>query len=356
MRVLWLSNYGSGYDRRVMTQESKLEELRAKHSLPALGMVAVVDGKPQEVSVVGMRKWEGSEPVLPSDAFHLGSETKAMTAALIGQLIDKGKLTLKSTLGELLPETPSAWKATTIQTLLAHQAGLTRDEPKGKNLLYLHQFTGPLMQQRTRWYKERLADLPDETVGKYQYANAGYAILGVVVERLTGKPWEQLLTEGLWKQLGIRGGGFGAPPVVWQHLCEEKKPVPIDPREKADNPPLMGPAGRVHLSLGEWAKFVAAFADPDHQKILSPETMAALTTPVLGGEYNGGWVLTSRSWGGGRVLTHAGSNTMNFCVAWVAPKRRFAALVATNIVGDEASKACDGAIGLMIRQYLKLGA
>lgn len=336
-----------------MTQESKLEELRAKHGLPALGMVAVADGKPQDVVVVGKRKWEGKEPVLPTDAFHLGSDTKAMTATIIGQLIDRGKLSLKSTLGELIPETPRAWKSTTIEALLAHRAGLTKEEPKGKNLLYLHKFTGPLPQQRARWYKERLVDAPDETAGKFQYANAGYTVLGAVAERLSGKSWEELLIEGVWKPLGITGGGFGAPPLVWQHLCEEKKPVPIDPVEKADNPPLMAPAGRVHLPLGEWAKFVAAYADPEHQKLLSPETMTALTSPTLGGEYNGGWVVLSRSWGGGRVFTHAGSNTMNFCVAWVAPKKRFAALIATNIVGDEATKACDTAIGLLVRQYLK---
>jgi CubicO group peptidase (beta-lactamase class C family) len=336
-------------------QQRQLEEIRAKYRLPALAAVAVVEGRPQAVQVVGVRKWGGSEPVLPTDAFHLGSDTKAMTAALIGLLVDQGKLTWRSTLGELLPETPSAWRATTIEQLLAHRAGLTDDEPKGTSLLYLHRFTGPLDRQRARWYSERLASPPDATVGKYQYANAGYTILGVVAERLAGRPWEQLMMEALWRPLGITGGGFGAPPLVWQHLREAKdsEPVLFDPREKVDNPPLMGPAGRVHLPLGEWAKFIAVFADPERQRLLRPETLSWLMTPTLGGEYNGGWVITSRSWASGRALTHAGSNTMNFCSAWVAPKRRLAVLFATTIGSDDSAKACDAAVGLLLAPFLK---
>jgi hypothetical protein len=62
-----------------------------------------------------------------------------------------------------------------------------------------------------------------------------------------------------------------------------------------------------------------------------------------------GWIVTERKWGGGKVLTHNGSNTMNYSVAWVAPKRKFAVLVCTNQGGEEAAKACDEAAGTLIR-------
>jgi CubicO group peptidase (beta-lactamase class C family) len=337
----------------IHTHDEALEALRKKFNLPALAAVVVAEGKPQTVLVAGVRKAGGTDPALPTDAFHIGSDTKAMTAALVGLLVDEGKLGWKSTLGELVAETPTAWKATTIEALLAHRAGLTKDEPKGKNLLYMHRFTGPLEKQRARWYIERLATPPDETAGKYQYANAGYAILGMLVEKLAATPWERLIAERLWKPLGITGGGFGAPPLVWQHLREDKKLVAIDPKEKADNPPLMSPAGRVHLPIGEWGKFVAVFADPERQKLLKPETMKALTTPLLGGNYAGGWVVVQRSWAGGMVLNHAGSNTMNFCTTWVAPKKRLAVLVATNVADEDAQKACDAAVGVVLGPYLK---
>jgi hypothetical protein len=65
-----------------------------------------------------------------------------------------------------------------------------------------------------------------------------------------------------------------------------------------------------------------------------------------------GWGITKRSWGGGTVWHHAGSNTMWFVVTWVAPKNDFAVLVACNQGGDEAAKACDEASGLFIREFL----
>jgi CubicO group peptidase (beta-lactamase class C family) len=336
-----------------MTQDQALEELRKKFELPALGALIIREGKPQGTQVVGVRKSGGTEPVLATDAFHIGSDTKAMTAALVGVLVDEGKLGWKTTLGEIFSATPAAWKATTVEVLLAHRGGLTELEPKGKNLLYLHRFTGPLEKRRERWFAERLATAPDETTGKYSYSNAGYTLLGMLTEKVAGIPWEQLVAEKIWKPLGMVGAGFGPPPLIWQHLREEKKLIPLDPKEKADNPPLMGPAGAVHLPLGEWGKFVAVFADPEHQKLLSPETLRTLTTPLAGGTYAGGWLAVPRSWAGGMALNHAGSNTFNYCVAWVAPKKRFAALVATNVAGEDAQKACDAVVGNALRPLLR---
>jgi hypothetical protein len=63
-------------------------------------------------------------------------------------------------------------------------------------------------------------------------------------------------------------------------------------------------------------------------------------------------VATQRSWGGGTVLTHAGSNTMFYAVIWIAPKKDFAAVVCTNAGGPVAEKATDTAAAALIREYL----
>ena len=339
-----------------MNLQESLEAIRKSHDLPALGMITVLSGKPTPPLVTGVRQYGRKNPAQSQDAFHLGSDTKAMTATLIGLLIDQGKLTGKTTLGELFadlfPKVHTDWKGITVEQLLAHRAGLEKLEPKGKNLLYLHRFTGPLDKQRERWLTERLTLAPDETLGKFAYSNAGYTILGMMAERIVKQPWESLIQEHLWKSLGITGGGFGPPPQLWQHLREGSKVVSLAPEEKADNPPLMAPAGAVHLPLADWARYVALYTDEAGGGVLKPETLHWLTSPLLGGNYNGGWNITSRAWAGGAALTHAGSNTMNYCVAWVAPKKRFAALVATNIAGEAAEKACDEVIGLQIRHYL----
>ena len=73
--------------------------------------------------------------------------------------------------------------------------------------------------------------------------------------------------------------------------------------------------------------------------------------PPEGETYALGWDTAQRGWGGGTVLSHAGSNTMWYCVVWAAPERNFAVLSVTNIGGNEAAQGCDDASAAMIGQY-----
>ncbi|MFQ5494401.1 MAG: serine hydrolase, partial [Phycisphaerae bacterium] len=129
---------------------------------------------------------------------------------------------------------------------------------------------------------------------------------------------------------------------------------PIEPGPLADNPPAMGPAGTVHCSLADWAKFVIAHLEAGRKgrRLLKASTFRKLHSPSFGGDYASGWIARKRPWGGGRVFTHAGSNNANFCVVWMAPQKRFAVLVATNCAGGDTAKACDEAVWMLIQSYL----
>ena len=123
-----------------------------------------------------------------------------------------------------------------------------------------------------------------------------------------------------------------------------------------DNPPVMGPAGRVNCTLSEWSKFIAdqLRGERGEKALLKPETYKRLHTPPFpGGDYALGWLVVSRPWGGGLVYNHAGSNTMNYAVAWLAPLKDFAVLVVTNEGGDAAGKACDEASAALIDLHTK---
>ena len=90
---------------------------------------------------------------------------------------------------------------------------------------------------------------------------------------------------------------------------------------------------------------------PDERKLLLKRaTLRRIQTPEKGENYSFGWIATWRLWGHGTVLTHAGSNTVWYCVTWVAPKRDFAVLVTCNQGGKAAAKACDEAAGVLIRK------
>ena len=110
-----------------------------------------------------------------------------------------------------------------------------------------------------------------------------------------------------------------------------------------DNAPSMGPAGRVHATLSDWAKFTLLFADPKGNERIQVTKQDWKKLLESSGEegYAGGWIVTKREWGGGRVYTHAGSNTTWYCVVYVAPEKEYCVMAATNAYSSAAEQACD---------------
>jgi CubicO group peptidase (beta-lactamase class C family) len=112
---------------------------------------------------------------------------------------------------------------------------------------------------------------------------------------------------------------------------------------------VLGPAGTVHCSLEDWLKFARLHLGEEVGELqLDEATLAKLHSDPDGDGYALGWGVTEREWGGGTVLTHAGSNTMWFAVIWLAPERGAAYVAATNSAVESAPRACDEAIAMMI--------
>lgn len=323
--------------------------------------------------VVGVRQRGGADRVTLADQFHLGSCTKAMTATLVALAVEEGRLKWTSTLAEIFGDVVSDlhpdWKHATLRMVLAHRAGLPAN--LGRLTTVRFSFSSdPPSRQRARIAADILGDPPVHPPGKaFLYSNVGYTLAGAALEHLAGRAWEELMRERLFRPLGITTGGFGAPGAVkadqpWGHRGAGMKPV--DPRGSADNIPAIGPAGTAHMTIGDWAKFVTLHlrghaANPQRvMRLLGESAFAQLHTPAAGERYAGGWGVQTRGWAkGGRVpdsgvtLTHAGSNTMWFCVTWLAPEIDFAVLVACNAAGDPVARACDKAAGELIRRFAR---
>jgi hypothetical protein len=140
----------------------------------------------------------------------------------------------------------------------------------------------------------------------------------------------------------------------WQHRLSGKEHRPIEPGRYSDNPPVIAPAGTVHCAVEDWMRFLALHLAGENGKVslLRADTVRRLHAPQFGGEYAGGWILTERDWGGGRVLTHAGSNSQNFAVVWMAPLKSFAVVAVTNQGGKAAEKASDEVVAASIQRFL----
>ena len=326
------------------------EAIRQKHGVPAL-TGGLISTKGLALSAAtGLRKAGGSTPVTHSDLWHLGSMTKAMTATLLGTFVMEGRLKWDATLGRLLPDlleraTPEA-KAVTVRHLLTHRSGLPAN--------LAHWGALPAAGNRADIVRRECAKkLLSEPGSTYLYSNLGYMTAGVIAERLNGKIWEQVITARVFKPLGMKmgfggTGTEGKEDQPWPHTGDGR-PMPNN-GPAVDNPTSLGPAGTCHAALAEYAKFVA-----DHLRgaagkhaMLPQGVYKELHTPPEGADYACGWQVAERDWAGGTTLTHTGTNTMNYSVVWMAPKKGFAVVAACNQGGDKAAAACDEVCSLLI--------
>ena len=352
-----------------------LEPIRKAHALPALGGAIVTTDGLWAIGAVGTRRAGGDDAVTVDDLWHLGSCTKAMTATLVARLVERGKLRWTTTLGEAFPGLKDTmdpgWPGVTLEQLLANRggapAGLDRDGLWGQ--LWAHKGTPT---EARRLLLEGVVKHPPEYEpgSKFLYSNANFAIAGHVAETLAGASWEDLMRREIFTPLGITTAGFGAPGRAGEKADQPRGHAggkPVEPGPGADNPVAIGPAGIVHMSLADWGRFVAAHlrgargdavTGADGKPFLTADSWKKLHTPP-GDGYAMGWAVSTRPlWAKGdgkgdtgRVLNHNGSNTMWFCVAWIAPEKGFAVLVTTNVGGDDAGKATDEAAAALIREW-----
>jgi CubicO group peptidase (beta-lactamase class C family) len=343
-----------------------LEAIRNKHDLPALAVVVAKDGQICDRVAVGVRKWGDVMPVTTNDVFHIGSCTKSMTATLAAILIEEGKLRWDTTIAEVFPELKGKmdkqYEAVTVGQLLHHRGGVPGAPPAAawKRAWEEH---GTPTQQRREFIEAVLSQPPEAVPGTTMiYSNQGYAIVGAMLEKITGQDYETLITEKLFQPLHMDTAGFGPPGTKgkvdqpWGHIHKLLLTIPV----QADNPPAIAPAGRVHCSLDDLARFAifhlqrnatnGLLKSDTLAKLHAPPGMANMASPLE--NYACGWVILQRGWAGGTALWHNGSNSMWYIVIWLAPEKNFSVIAATNIAGPDAEQGCDEAAVAMIHKWL----
>jgi CubicO group peptidase (beta-lactamase class C family) len=334
-----------------------LESVRVKEKLPALASAIIIDGKIYAAAAVGTRKIKTNNWVTVDDKFLIASCAKAFTATLSAVLIEKGYLDWNTTLKEAYPNLNmrSEYENIDLIQLLSHRAGLPEWIYHVSSKKVTDQFTDNWPTDRDtpvtmrseylkETVKENLADSPGESVF---YSNSGYLIAGAILEKITGRSYEQLMTEEIFKPLGIHTAGFG-PPVKLDplkqpcgHSGSSRSPHPDD------FPEYMAPTGVIHISIKDWAKFILLHLDTDTKtKVnIDSRTLATLHSPPdtakwrTGSEeidygvpslnYALGWYTLNIDNKEG-LLWHPGGNLGFIAQVIVHPDRKNAILVVTN--------------------------
>ncbi len=341
--------------------EAQLESIRREYNLPALAAAVIRDGEPADIAAVGVRVAGGDTPVTPADRFHVGSVTKSMTATLVARLVQQGVISWDTTIAEALPDLVEsmdpAYRGVTIEQLLAHRAGLMplTDPAEDRDLWdQLTQRIGTPSEQR-RFLAENVLHrppvLPPGT--EWAYSNTDYAVAGAMLEAVKGETWEDLIQTHVFAPLGITTAGFGPPGTPGEtvdqpygHQESLGRLVSFGPAPENDNPPSIAPAGGVHLSLEDYARYMAAHlsALEGDRSFLDDQSVTKLYTPQSENHYALGWLNEENETAGAPTIWHNGSNTLFFTIIALVPDRDMGVLAVTNAGGERANRAVEAAL------------
>lgn len=338
------------------TLAARLEVLRAQAKLPAVaGAVFSSTGAP-DVAVVGVRRLGDSTPAESDDLWHIGSITKSFTSLLIAKSVERGEMAWTSTLGELVGAARAGkFAPVTLSQLLSHRAGLPANVPPAVSRT-ITQGAPPVDVQRQRVLDAALAEDPAAAPGAaYVYSNLGYIIAGAMLEAKTGKTWEVIVQDEVLTPLELGSAGFGPPGslnVISQPRGHRRAPdgtlTPAEPGPLADNPPYLGPAGRLHMTVGDLARWGQAHlrGERGEDGIVRADTFKRLHQPEGAATYAMGWVVQASA--GRRVIWHNGSNTMWYAIVAFNPAAdRGVAMITNGSIG--AAQAIDAAAMAAIR-------
>ncbi len=222
-------------------------------------------------------------PVNEHTRFAIGSTTKAMTSAALAMLVDEGKLTWDERVIDILPELQLydsyATHELTVRDLLTHRSGLPDTD-----LLWIipqNHLSMDEMIRRLRYVK------PESSFrSHWEYQNVVYAIAGLIVERLSGMPWQQFVTTRIWAPLGMHESIplvselAGQPNVAVPHALvnDTVRRVPIRTTD------AIAPAGSVWSSVSDmskWMRFVLDSGRVGTTQLIKPSTFAELLTPQI---------------------------------------------------------------------------
>lgn len=320
----------------------RIEAFRDRHRVPAIGAGVVSVGDAPRIAVAGVRVRGERPPVTLDDRWHIGSCGKSITGALFARLVERGDADWSAPIADCFPDLAGdldlGWRSVPALALLTCESGLPADlAPDDLRAAYAD--PRPLVAQRSEIARRALAR-PPQRPGRFLYSNLGYIVAGAAIERATGVPFESALEAHVLVPLGISSGGFGPPPQLWGHggrmrqlplgaILDLGRSRPLDPaHSESDNPPVMAPAGTLHLSLSDWAAFLRVFLVGGGDGFLGAETVRRLLTSAPGGgrRMACGWV-AARGLPG---VSHGqqGSNTSWVATALLAEQRDRIAFVA----------------------------
>jgi CubicO group peptidase (beta-lactamase class C family) len=306
--------------------KAKLDQFfdRLAEKNKAMGSLVIAkDGTVLYARSIGYGQINGTEkrPLTAANKFRIGSITKMFTASMILQLIEEGKLKPTDTLDKFFPQVPNAKKITIVQ-ILWHRSGIPnvrREQNSQGN-------ANTLPITRDEMLALIVKATPDfEPDTKYSYSNSGYQLLGLILEKVTGKPYGEVLRTRITSKIGLNDTYVATGNIdvsknealTYMNFGDGWKPVP------ETHPSILFSAGAIVSTPNDLAKFIQALFDG---KIVSKESVDQMKM-IRNGELSG---MEPFTFAGKTFYGHTGGAD-NYG-AWLAylPEEKLAVAYTTN--------------------------
>jgi D-alanyl-D-alanine carboxypeptidase len=331
--------------------KAKLEQFfdRLAEKNKAMGSLVIAkDGRVLYSRAIGYSRINGSEkkPLSAATRFRVGSITKMFTAAMILQLSEERKLKLADTLDKFFPQLPNA-KKITIAQILAHRSGIhdvteDRDFQKtwGKNSITKDEMLAAIAKAA-----------PDfEPDAKYAYSNSGYFLLGIIVEKLTGRSYREALAKRITGRIGLKDTYAGTGTIDARKNESFSYRYVRDWEQKTEiHSSILFGSGAIVSTPHDLVKFIQALFDG---KIVSKESLSRMKTMRDG--YGLG--METFAYNGKTFYGHTGG-VDNFG-AWLAflPEEKLALAYTSNAKVYPVARIVSGVFDIYFNQPFQIPA
>ena len=314
--------------------ESAVKQEMDEQKIPAVGLAVVRGGEVLVARGFGLANLEHQVPASERTIFQSGSVGKQFTAVAVMLQFEDGKLALDDKLTQHFPDAPASWSAITVEHLLTHTSGIPDYTPQDVD--FRRDYNDEELAQAA--YKLPLEFAPGS---RWNYSNTGYVLLGILVKKVSGEFYGDVLKSRVFAPLGMRTARVISERDLVPHRAAGYE---LD-GEEWKNQEWVAPSlnttadGALYLSIED---FIAWDAGLRAGKVLRPESWRRVFTPVklTSGKsfpYGFGWSIDER--GDAALIQHGG--------AWQGFKAmiaRFMGADLTVIVLANVAQADPGAI------------
>ncbi len=306
--------------------------------VPGASVAVVQDGKVILEKSCGLADLPGRTPATPQTNYRLASVTKQFTAMCIMMLQERGLLRYDDPVARYLPEMPASTRGVTLRHLLGHTSGLIDYEdiiPADRKTPLKDRDVLDLLSQQDRTYFE--------PGSQYRYSNSGYALLALIVERVSRVSFATFLRENIFLPLGMNDTvayETGISTVSRRAMGYRHTNGGFVDADQSMTSAVLGDGG-IYTSLTDYRRWEEALSGT---KLVKRETREEAFTPGrlpdgTSTGYGFGWSI--RQAGATRIIAHDGSTCGFSTAVRRVPDRRLAVIVLTNRAEPYAPRIAD---------------